>query len=77
MEETRKRAGKAKKKKSGKSKPVIIINFNFNKFFCYAHTCRHKKGEGLGVKTPFHDFGEPDDNISGCEFGPGSKGPST
>jgi hypothetical protein len=73
MEETKRKTGKAKKKKSSKSKPVIIINFNFNTF-CYGHTCRHRKGEALAVKTPFHDFGEPDDNISGTEFGPGSKG---
>ena len=73
MEETKRKAGKAKKKKDRKVKPGIILNFNFNTF-CYGHTCRHRQEEGLGVKTPFHDFREPDNNISGTEFGPGSKG---
>jgi hypothetical protein len=75
-EETRKKTGKAKKKKPGKVKSIINLSIYFCTF-CFGNTCRHEQGEGLGVKTPFHDIGEFVDNLSRPEFGPGSKGPST
>ena len=73
-EETRKKS-KAKKKKSGQNKAIVI-----NIYFCtfnYSSMCRHKGEEGLGVKTPFHNVGENGDQFGGVSFGPASKGPST
>jgi hypothetical protein len=74
-EETKRKTGKAKKKKSGKGKPVINIIINYY-IFCHGHICRHRKEEGLGVETPLHNVGEPDCEAFRILFGPGSKGTS-